>query len=137
MDPTPDGLDPLSRAILRRLNALTNAPKAWTQMTPGGTPRPAGTGAVTQGGRGREAQASMLTGGATHQEMPLTKGVGPSVVPYAKRNVRLSDVPPMVARGKGLSNHKAPGAPALAAGRSSRKVRSASAPNQQSRPAIY
>jgi hypothetical protein len=136
MDPTPDGLDLLSRAILRRLSALTNAPKAWTQSTPGGTPRPAGTGAVTQGGRGREAQASMLTGGASHQEMPFAKGVGPSVVPFAKRNVRLADVPPQVARGKGLANHKAPGVPAMAAGRSSRKVRSASAPNRQTR-SIY
>lgn len=133
--PLPNGIDPFSAAVMRRLGALAHAPKAWTQVTPGGTPQPSGTGAVTQGGR--EASPTMLTGRAAHQELPFTKGVGPSVVMNAKRGVAQSDVPPMVRRGGGLANHKASGTPAMAAGSHSRKVRPAGAPNRQSRPAIY
>jgi hypothetical protein len=119
--PQPNGIDPLRAAIHARLGQLASAPKHWTAPTPGSTPRPSGRGAVTQGGQ--EASATHMTGKASHQELPFSKGVSPAATPD------------MVRRGKGLANHKAPGAPAMAAGSRSRKVRPTDTPSRRSRPA--
>jgi hypothetical protein len=118
--PQPNGIDALRRAIHARLGQLASPPKHWTAKTPGSTPRPSGRGAVSQGGQ--EARAAMMTGGASHQELPFAKGVSPSVV--FQRRVPASEMHPAARRGRGLTNHKAAGASAIAAG-SKRKTRPA------------